>query len=135
MNNKENDTSALAGLNASSNLTNSYEPTITQKPLKNQVFLDEKEARNVMTSEELTEAEKAENEQNKTTFPEKNKAIGVAEVLKQGIVSLIDEMIKEATPIVKTQLEAVKNKVQSLYSLDNNKDFNFIKNIKISCIS
>lgn len=40
MNNKENDTSALAGLNASSNLTNSSEPTITQKPLKNQVFLD-----------------------------------------------------------------------------------------------
>lgn len=40
MNNKESDTSALAGLNASSNLTNSSEPTITQNPLKNQVFLD-----------------------------------------------------------------------------------------------
>ena len=40
MNNKESDTSTLAGLNASSNLTNSSEPTITQNPLKNQVFLD-----------------------------------------------------------------------------------------------
>lgn len=40
MNNKENDTSVLAGQNTSSNLTNSFEPTITQNSLKNQVFLD-----------------------------------------------------------------------------------------------
>lgn len=79
---------------------------------RGQAVLDEKERINILGSDDLAEEEKEKTEIDKTADSSliKSQIVSVVDIVKEGLISLIDEMEKESVPAVKKQLEDVKKK-------------------------